>query len=307
MFLKKIFYNFLHKLKIENPKSILATGLSGLVGSRIVELLPQFQFTDISLDTGFDLLRPDSLRRAFADFTGDTIIHLAAFTDTNAAWLQRGDKNSLCYRLNVEGTQNILDLCAEYHKYLIHISTDFVFDGTKQGSYTEQDSPNPLEWYGQTKYEAEKLVTASGLPSAIVRIAFPYRAIYDAKTDLVRKIIEKLKNGQTCNLFSDQITTPTFVDDIAHGLEYFIQHQPRGIFHLVASSSQSVYDMGRQVASVFAFDQNLIQPSLLADYLKTPDARPYAPNLALSNTKISDLGIRMSTLSQGLEQLCQQL
>lgn len=287
-------------------REILGTGLSGLVGSRIVKLNPQHEFTDLSLDTGVDILNPPQLESYFQNFPGDVVLHLAAFTDTAAAWQQRGDQTGLCYRLNVKGTQNILTLCQKYHKYLIYISTDFVFDGAKCGSYVEDDIPNPIEWYGQTKYEAEKLILASGHPAAIVRIAYPYRSRFDPKTDIIRKIIGKLQQSQVCTLFTDQITTPTFIDDISLGLRYFFDHQPTGIFHLVASSSQSVYDLGVTVAQIFGFDQNLVKPSLLSDYLKTPDARPYAPNLALSNQKITSLGIAMRTLSQGLEQIKKQ-
>ncbi|OGL53544.1 hypothetical protein A3K55_00945 [Candidatus Shapirobacteria bacterium RBG_13_44_7] len=291
-----------------NQSKIIGTGLSGLVGSRIVELLPQYQFIDFSLDTQVDLLDRDNLDAQFQlNSDAQIVLHLAAFTDTNGAWLQRGDKNGPCYRLNVIGTQNILDLCQKYKKYLIYISTDFVFGGTKEGSYTEDDPPNPIEWYGQTKYLGEKAILESKYPTAIVRIAFPYRARYPSKKDVVTKTIDKLQQNQICNLFSDQITTPTLVDDIALGLDYFIQNQSPGIFHLVASSFQSVYEMGQNIAQVFALNPKLIQSNLLADYLKTPDARPFAKNLALSNQKVTNLGIKMKTLNQGLQELKLQL
>jgi dTDP-4-dehydrorhamnose reductase len=286
---------------------IIGTGLSGLVGSRIIELNPEIQFTDLSLDTGFNILKPATLEPIFKDFTDDVVLHLAAFTDTGAAWLERGDKSGLCYRLNVEGTQNILDLCNKYHKYLICISTDFVFDGQKEGKYTEEDQPKPIEWYGETKYLAEKLILDSGLSAAVVRIAFPYRSVFPAKIDIVRKLISKLSAGESVTMFTDQLTTPSFIDDIAVGLKKIIDQKPVGIYHLVGSSSQSPYDMAKLIAGIFGYDQSLIKPSSLADYLNTPDARPYAPNLSLSNAKVSALGIKMKTLTEGLLALKQQL
>jgi len=278
--------------------NILGTGLSGLVGTRIVELNPNINFTDLSLDTGFDILKPEILEPAFASFTGNIVLHLAAFTDTNAAWDQKGDKNGLCYQLNVIGTQNIVNLCQKYGKYLIHISTDYVFDGSKVGVYTEADIPNPLDWYAETKYLAEKLIPNN---FTIIRIASPYRAKFDTKIDLVRKIINKLKNNETCKLFTDQITTPTFIDDIAIGMAKVFDNPKSGIYHLVGSSSQSVFEMGKLIAQTFNFDQSLVEPSSLADYLKTENARPYAPNLALSNQKfIRDFNFTPMTLSAGL-------
>jgi dTDP-4-dehydrorhamnose reductase len=281
---------------------ILGTGLSGLVGSRIVELNPQYQFTDLSLDTGYDILKPESIEKVFAENPAEIVLHLAAFTDTNAAWDQKGDKSGLCYRLNVVGTQNIANLCKKYGKHLIHISTDFVFDGTKE-KYFETDIPNPIDWYGQTKYEAEKIATGA----TIVRIAYPYRSNFPSKTDLVRKIKSKLENHETLNLFSDQITTPTFIDDIAKGLALIIDKKPIGIYHLVGSSSQSPYDMALLIAKTFDLDSSLIKASSLTDYLKTPDARPYAPNLALSNQKfVSKFGFTPKTLTEGLVELMRQ-
>lgn len=287
-------------------KEILGTGLSGLVGSRIVELNSDYHFTDLSLDTGVDILKPETIEPFFQNFIGDTILHLAAFTDTNAAWDQKEDKSGLCYQLNVVGTQNIVNLCQKYGKYLIHISTDFVFDGTKEGQYTEEDVPNPVEWYGQTKCEAEKIVGT--INSSIIRIAFPYRSQFKPKTDIIRKIISKLSAGETVTMFTDQLTTPTFIDDIAIGLQKIIEIKPAGVYHLVGSSAQSPYDMAKLIATTFGYDQDLIKPSSLTDYSKTSQARPYAPNLALSNQKFAtEFNFTPRTLTQGLEELKQQL
>jgi len=278
--------------------NVLGTGLSGLVGSRIVQLNPDINFTDLSLDSGFDILKLETLEPVFASFTGNIVLHLAAFTDTNAAWDQKDNKDGLCYQLNVVGTQNIVNLCQKYGKHLIHISTDYVFDGSKVGSYTEDDIPNPLDWYAKTKYLAEKLIPNN---FTIIRIASPYRSKFDQKIDLVRKIISKLKNNETCKLFSDQITTPTFIDDIALGLQKVFNNPKPGIYHLVGSSSQSVYQMGHLITKIFDFDPDLVHASSLADYLKTENARPYAPNLSLSNQKfIRDFNFTPMTLLSGL-------
>ncbi|MBI2464850.1 NAD(P)-dependent oxidoreductase [Candidatus Shapirobacteria bacterium] len=284
---------------------VITTGLSGLVGSRLLEIFPDYRLQDLSLDSGHDVLKPNTLVDTFSRSPAKTVLHFAAFTDTNAAWEQRGDKNGLCYQLNVIGTKNIADLCRQYHKHLIHISTDYVFDGSKTTSYTETDTLNPLDWYAQTKYDAEKVVSPE---FTVIRIASPYRAIFNAKIDLVRKIIGKLKNNEVCKLFADQYTTPTFIDDIAIGLGKVINNPLLGIYHLVGSSSQSVYDMGQQIANIFGFDQKLIQPSSLADYLKTDNARPYAPNLSLSNQKfIDNYSFTPKTLSEGLAEMKKQL
>lgn len=289
---------------------IIGTGLSGLVGSRIVEMLSHHQFLDLSLDGGFDILKPSTLESVFtANPDASVVIHLAAFTDTNTAWLQRGDKNGLCYQLNVVGTQNIVNLCQKFNKYLIYISTDFVFDGKRPQPYTETDTHNPIEWYGQTKKMGEDIVSQNLPNSAIARIAYPYRAKYDAKKDIVRKIIDGFTNHKLNPFFTDQITTPTFVDDIATALDYFFQNQPQGIYHLVGSSSQSPYQMAQLIADTFGFDKSEIKPGSLDEYVKTlpPNSRPWQRHLAISNQKILSLGQKMSTLDQGLTKHRSQL
>jgi dTDP-4-dehydrorhamnose reductase len=290
--------------------NIIGTGLTGLVGSRIIELNPDVKFTDISIESGISILDPAALEKVFTDNPDvSAVLHLAAFTDTNAAWAQNGDENGLCYRLNVVGTQNIIDLCRKYDKYLIHISTEFVFDGTKEGKYSENDPTSPIEWYGATKAMAEKVILDSGIPAAIVRLAFPYRASFAPKKDLIRKIIEGFRAGKLYPQWTDHFTTPTFIDDIANGLKVFFQQRPTGIYHLVGSSSQSPFDMCQQIAEVFNFDKNIIQPGTLDDYMKTvpPGSRPWQHNLSLSNDKVTAMGIRMKTLRQGLEEIKKQL
>lgn len=287
---------------------IIGTGLTGLVGSRIIELNPDIEFINISIETGVSILDPAQLESVFtANPDADAVLHLAAFTDTNAAWAQKGDKTGLCYQLNVVGTQNIVDLCKKYKKYLIHISTDFVFDGTKIGRYDENDTPNAIEWYGETKAMAEKVVLDSGISASIVRLAYPYRANFEGKMDIVHKIKAKIEASETLNLFDDQITTPTFIDDIAHGLRFFFEKKPEGIYHMVGTFSQSPYDMAKTIADVFGLDNSKILPSKLEDYLKTEGARPFAKNMALSNEKVKLMGITMKTLREGLEEVKRQI
>lgn len=290
---------------------IIGTGLSGLVGSRITELLKdKFEFVDFSLDTGVDLLNKESLTAAFEkNLDADVVLHMAAFTDTASAWEQRGDKSGICYRLNVDGTQNIIDLCQKHGKYLIYISTDFVFDGTKTTPYTEDDQPNPIEWYGETKYLGEKLILDQKVNAAIVRITYPYRANFEAKPDIVHKVLNKLKANESPKMFTDQICTYTFIDDIAYGLDKFFENKYTGIYHLVGSSSHSPYEMSKLVAKTFDFDENLVQSSSLEEFVKSQPvgSRPWQKCLITSNQKAKNLGIEMKTLEEGLAEVKRQL
>jgi len=291
---------------------IIGTGLSGLVGSRIVELLKdKFEFVDFSLDTGVNILDKENLATAF-ELNKDAVavLHMAAFTDTNAAWEQKGDKTGICYQLNVEGTQNILDLAKKYNQYLVYISTDFVFDGSKTTPYLETDTPNPIEWYGETKYLGEKLILDSDYANFnISRITYPYRAEFEKKVDIIRKVLTKLKNSEPVKMFSDQICTYTFIDDIGQALGYFFENKTTGIYHLVGSSSHSPCEMSKLVAKTFGFDENSVQASSLEEYIKSqPEgSRPWQKTLTTSNQKATNLGLKFKTLSEGLEEIKKQL
>jgi len=293
-------------------KKIIGTGLSGLVGSRIVELLKdKFEFVDFSLDSGVNILDKENLATAFEqNKDAIAVLHLAAFTDTNAAWEQRDNKDGLCYQLNVVGTQNILDLAQKYNQYFIYISTDFVFDGAKTTPYLETDTPNPIEWYGQTKYLGEKLIQDSGYQNYnISRITYPYRAAFEPKVDIVRKVIAKLKNQEEVKMFSDQICTYTFIDDIANAIGYFLDNKTTGIYHLVGSTSHTPYDMCLKIAEVFGLDKSLISASSLDEFIKSQpaDSRPWQKTLITSNEKLKSLGIQMKSLEEGLAEIKHQL
>ncbi len=293
-------------------QKIIGTGLSGLVGSRIVELLQdKFEFVDFSLDTGVNVLDQESLTTAFEkNKDAIAVIHMAAFTDTNAAWEQKENTSGICYQLNVEGTRNILNLAQKYNQQLIYISTDFIFDGNKTTPYLETDTPSPIEWYGETKYLGEKVIIDSGYQNYnISRITYPYRSKFETKVDIVRKVLTKLQNNEPVTMFSDQICTYTFIDDIAIALGYFIENKTSGIYHLVGSSSHSPYEMCLEIADVFGLDKSLISASSLDEFIKSQPkgSRPWQKTLITSNKRVTDLGLQFKTLTEGLEEIKKQM
>jgi len=287
---------------------VIGTGMSGLVGTRIAELLgKKYSFTNLDLTTGIDLTLESNVKKAMGEAEGEVVLHLAAYTDVDAANSQQGDREGICYKLNVLGTRYVAQWCARTGKYLIHISTDFVFDGRKMSAYTEEDSPHPIEWYGRTKYLAEKEVQRADGRYAILRIAFPFRAAFAQKSDLVRSILDRLTKESLYPMFSDQIITPTFIDDIASAVDIVIGKKPQGIYHIVGSTSLSPFMLAKKIASAFAFPQNRVKKGSLSQYLKSAK-RPYPRHLALSNRMAkTNLGIVMSDIDRALARLKSQI
>ena len=289
---------------------LLVTGLTGLVASRFQELYQSdFDFTNIDLATGIDITNQAAVEQVISASPAPTLIHFAAFTNVDAAHQQHGDKNGPCYQINVLGTRNVAHACTRHDKYLIHISTDFVFDGANPPAtgYTENDTPNPIELYGFTKLWAEQEVEQSGVKYAIGRLSYPFRAHYEPRPDLVRSIISKLRSNTLSPMFTDHIITPTFIDDIAAALKTILDQRPSGIFHVVGSTSLSDFELAQQVAHTFNLDASQIKPSSLDEFLAAAP-RPYQQRLIDSNAKLkTDLGISMRTLDETLLEMKRQL
>lgn len=288
-------------------KPLLMTGASGLVGTRFVEMFSdKYDVYNLDLTSGVDITDKASIEKFVVEHPAEILIHLAAFTDTNKAFAETGDTNGVCYKVNVLGTENIADVCMQKGIHLIHVSTDFVFDGTKSTPYVEDDEMNPLEWYGETKRQAEEVVDSSDGDTTIVRIAYPYRANFDLKPDIIKKIRVGLETGKLYPQFTDTVITPAFIDDIARGFDKLVDTKKQGIYHFVGSTSLSPYDLAKKVAVAYGFDPNVVKEGSLTEYLKTA-TRPFARRVAVSNAKaISELGLSFADIDSGLAEIKKQ-
>lgn len=286
---------------------ILGTGLTGLVGSRIVELLPQYQFENISRATGVDITNKEQVTTAISASNSPIVLHLAAKTDVDLCELDKPEGvEGEAWRVNVVGAQHIAEACQLSGKKLIFVSTDFVFDGehTPEDGYTEESVPNPINWYGQTKYEAEKVVQLIGSPWLIMRIAYPYRAVF-AKKDFVRVLYNRLREGKQLTMITDHIMTPTFIDDIASALDKLIQTQQTGVYHVTGSQFITPYEIALRLCKDFHLDSSLVEKTTREQYFKDRAKRGFC--LRMKNARIVNLGVTMRTLDQGIEEIKYQI
>jgi dTDP-4-dehydrorhamnose reductase len=286
---------------------IFIIGGSGLVGTRLVELLGKegHRLDDLSLANGVDITDPSSLEIIRNDKEHEAVLHLAAKADVDGCEQDKPlGEYGMAFRINVIGTKNVVAACQVSKKKLLSISTDFVFDGKKKppAKYSEDDRPDPINWYAETKYKGEEIVRNSGLNYAILRIAYPYRAdAFALKKDFVHAIMGRLAQNKSVAAITDHIMTPTYIDDIAYAIDAVIAHDATGIFHAVGSQGLSPYDASILMAEQFGFDKSLITKTTRAEYFKGKAHRPF--NLALNNGKISELGVRMRMFEEGLKEL----
>lgn len=286
---------------------IAGTGLNGLIGSRIVELLPQHDFENFSRTSGVDILNYESIFSALEKSDAETVIHLAAYTDVKGAEAEKNlGEESESWKVNVLGTKNVVKAAEETDKKLIHFSTDMVVGGDKMpdGGYKENADYNPLSWYSTTKAEAEKIVLECKTEWVILRIAYPYRANFE-KLDFVRFFKTKLENQESLTVLSDRIISPTFIDDIAQAVNAFAMTNNVGIFNVVGSSILSIYEAANQIAEVFNLDKSLIGKITRKEFLKERPPEPFSS--ALNNDKIKKLGITMHAFRDGLEIIKKQI
>lgn len=280
---------------------IIGTGLSGLVGSRVVELLsPAHAFTNLSLETGVDITNEEATRAHITKSDASWVFHFAAITDVDGAEKDRelGEK-SKTWQVNVQATKYVTDAAFSSGKRVLYISTDFVFDGAKK-EYNEEDTPNPLGWYAITKYEGEKIVAAHS-DNLIVRISNPYVAQGGVRPDFVHKIIDRLSGGGQVSAPDDQVFVPTFVDDIARAIDALVSVNASGVYHVVGTGGLTPFSVAEKIARAFAFDESLVTPTTFEKFFTGRAPRPRFA--VLNNGKINSLGVHMSTFDEGLAKI----
>jgi dTDP-4-dehydrorhamnose reductase len=274
---------------------VAVSGASGLVGSRIIELLrADFSFIPLS-QTTVDITKKDQVAQFFQDNQFDFFLHLAAYTNVDGAEVEK----EKAYAINVEGTKNVFEQSVAKKINFIYISTDFVFDG-KNPPFDEEAKPNPISYYALTKYQGEKVIGNEGM---IVRIAYPYRAWFEPKKDFVRSLYHLLKENKQLMMVENALMTPTFIDDIAYGLNYLIQNYSKKIFHLVGSQSLSPYEAGRLIAEKFNLSQDLILAISYEEYFKNKAKRPQFSQIVSKKNHFHP----MASFEEGLHQIAKMM
>lgn len=254
---------------------VVVFGGDGLVGSRFIALNSKLFTCKSPTIEQLDLLQKNAAVRFIESETPDVLVNFAAFTNVDEAENQSGDRGGLVYQLNVGVAGELAKICKENGIFLIHISTDYVFDGRKKEPYIESDKPSPLNWYGKTKHLGEVAIQESGCKFAIVRIQFPYRAHYVIKKDLARTFFNLLQTGKEIYAISDAYFNPLFIDDLSYGLRRIIEEKSEGIFHISSTDFITPFQFVTMIARQFSLNQDLIHETSFNVYMKgRKTARP---------------------------------
>jgi dTDP-4-dehydrorhamnose reductase len=223
----------------ERHYPILVTGAQGLLGRELGPLLARsapardaLRLTDLA---DLDVTDPQAVARAVRDLKPRTLFHLAAWTDVDGAEAHPAE----AHRLNVEAAENVARAAAEAGALMVHMSTDFVFDGVKAGAYVEDDPPTPQSVYARTKAESESRVRQAAPAShLVVRTAW----LYGGNRDFIARILEAARAGRTLRVVTDQVGCPTWSEDLARAIAALVAAQVRGTFHACGRGEASRHE-----------------------------------------------------------------
>ncbi len=226
-------------------KRVLITGANGQLGSEIRELSPQsksnFIFTDV---VTLDITKKDDIIRFIVKNSIDIIVNCAAYTNVDKA----EEEQELADIINRQAVKNLVEVCSDNKVSLIHISTDYVFGGTKNTPYKETDQTSPLGIYGKTKFEGEKAVLGSTINYLILRTSW----LYSSYGNNFVKTIKRLSTEKDeLRVVFDQVGTPTYAKDLANFIIYIIDNNllqnRRGVYHFSNEGVCSWYDFAREI------------------------------------------------------------
>ena len=295
---------------------ILITGSNGLLGQKLVALLYLLpEVTLIATARGanrdeiyedyiyesMDITSEENVLTVFRKHKPDAVIHTAAMTHVDQCELNK----EACVDQNITAVNHIVKASKEVGAFLLHVSTDFIFDGT-HGPLTEEETPNPVNYYGWTKWEAEKSVENSGLKWAIARTVLVYGVVQDmSRSNIVLWVKNNLEAKKEINVVNDQWRTPTLAEDLAKGCWLIVQKQATGIFNISGEEMLSPYELAHQVADVWKLDKGLIKQADSSTFTQ-PAMRPPKTGFIIDKAK-NQLGYTPHTLIEGLELVKEQL
>lgn len=246
---------------------LLITGGSGLLGSKI---------TVFALENGYDaysgyniheaihgtpikldICNNQEVTKAFDKIKPQAVVHAAALTNVDKC----EEDTELARKVNIEGTRNIVESSERHNAFLVYVSTDYVFSG-EEGMYKETDETNPINYYGMTKLEAEKIVTASPVNWCVVRPSIIYGATPAAgKVNFALWVLNKLEKKEAMKIITDQWVSPTLNTSLAEMILETIEKKFTGVYHLSGATPINRYKFATLIAEKFQLDETLISPS----------------------------------------------
>lgn len=230
------------------------TGARGQIGSQIRKMLPD-DWELIATDSKtLDITNADSVENMLSVFQPDVVMNTAGYTNVDAA------ENDLekAFAINAQGVLNLARSANQHGVKMLHLSTDYVFDGTKYTPYTESNYPNPLNIYGKSKLAGEVAALSANPATLIVRTSGVFSAVGN---NFLTTVLNNAKQGKAFGVVDEQICCPTYAADLAAALITLVRDYPqmRGLYHFTGGTALSWYDFARKIVTAAGFDTALVE------------------------------------------------
>ena len=297
-------------------KTVLVTGSNGLLGQKITEKIineggvnlvatskgiNRFPTEDRYVYAEMDILNAEQVREVIEKYKPDAIIHTAAMTNVDTCENQK----ELAYQLNVVAVQTLISLCETYNIQLVHLSTDFVFDG-EDGPYDELSAPNPLSYYGKTKLMAEEVIKNSSAKWAILRTIIVYGIVSDmSRSNIVLWAKGALEKGEPLKVVNDQWRMPTLAEDLADISLLAVAHNAQGVYNASGKDMMSIAELVYRVADFWRLDKSLIT-EVSGATLNQAAKRPKKTGFILDKA-MTELNYQPRSFEEGLRILDRQM
>jgi dTDP-4-dehydrorhamnose reductase len=297
---------------------VLITGANGLLGSKLIELYGKHKdhiifatsrgvnrFQKLPSNATYqalDIAEESQVEAVLSYLAPQAVIHTAAMTNVDQCELNHEE----CLKQNVTAVEILSRVCSKMGIFLLHLSTDFIFDG-KNGPYRETDKPAPISFYGQTKLKAEQIIqSTTGLQWAIARTVLVYGyAPGLSRSNIVLWARQNLMAGKEIQVVDDQWRTPTLAEDLAMGCYLIVDNASKGIYHLSGPDLFTPYDIAQAVADHFKLDKKLIHRANAGTFSQ-PASRPPRTGFIIDKAR-TELGYSPHTFKDGLALLQSQL
>ncbi len=267
-------------------KRIMILGSNGMLGQgltlyfmfkRDVELFcasaeDESLFTEIEYSK-LDISSPREVKKIINNFCPDVIINAAAYTSVDGCESEK----ELAWKVNVTGVENLVKYVKGCKSHLIHISSDYIFDGT-DGPYHETDLPNPIGYYGKTKLAGENAIVSNNIDYTILRTNVLYGPTKFGRPDFVKWVVNSLENKEIIRIVNDQINNPTYIDDLISAIVKITESRNSGIYNIGGSELLSRFDFTYKIADYFNLDKTLIT-EITTKELNQPAPRPLKSGL----------------------------
>ncbi|GAB4014976.1 SDR family oxidoreductase [Spirosoma koreense] len=297
-------------------KRILITGANGLLGQKLVGLLMKqpdveltatargdnrLPFSDGYTYRSMDITDRQQVLDTIGEVRPDVVIHGAAMTDVDKCEVQK----DACWAQNVHAVEYIIEACRATNAFLLHVSTDFIFDGTA-GPYDETAEANPISFYGWSKQAGESAVRHSDIRWAIARTMLVYGIAHDmSRSNIILWVKKSLEDGKNIKVVTDQWRSPTLAEDLAMGCYLIADKEAEGIFNISGKGVLTPYDMAIKTADYFSLDKSLITPVDASTFSQVA-RRPPRTGFILDKAR-TVLGYDPHTFEEGIAVLAGQL